>query len=574
MKWLHRCALAVGAVILSLCVLFPKPIGRWLTYVFRVASEPQPVSSPAEGLLRSLIDAANLPESRWSNFRDYRQSVRRFYEGYGYCLPWIKDMAPTRQAREAVAILQNADQKGLAADDYDAPRWSQRFNRLRPAAPQPRESDAVRFDLALTVSLMRYISDLHIGKVDPVQFHVQADVQQRKYDLAEFLTEHVVHADNVAKALANIEPPYPGYKRTIDALQTYTRIAREDDGELLPRTKKPMMPGDSYPGVPRLTRLLSLTGDLPAAASTQVAGTIYAASLVDAVKSFQQRNGLVADGRIDSKTLQELNVPLVRRVRQIQLTLERWRWMPDEYQHSPIVVNIPEFRLRAYNDQFNIAVTMNVIVGEAYGHHDTPVFMGNLRYVVFRPAWEVPPDIAENEIIPAMRRDPAYAARENLEFVDEQGHTVNRSPITSDTVEQIREGRLSLRQRPGPKNSLGLVKFVFPNNYDVYMHDTPATELFARSRRDFSHGCIRLEKPAELALWVLRGNPGWTMERIRTAMNADQTQTVELAHTIPVLIVYGTVTVSEDGLVHFYDDIYGQDAALDQALRRGYPYSR
>jgi len=214
---------------------------------------------------------------------------------------------------------------------------------------------------------------------------------------------------------------------------------------------------------------------------------------------------------------------------------------------------------------------MNVVVGQAY-RHDTPVFVGSMRYVIFRPYWEVPPSIAQREILPALERNPAYLTKASLEFVDARQNPVPSESVTPDTVQQLRKGQLFVRQRPGPKNSLGLVKFIFPNEFDVYMHDTPSTELFAKSRRDFSHGCIRLEKPAELAAWVLRDNPGWTRERIHTAMNGDKTEQVNLAHPIPVLILYATVIVSEDGVVHFYDDIYGHDAALDRALEKGYPY--
>jgi murein L,D-transpeptidase YcbB/YkuD len=260
-------------------------------------------------------------------------------------------------------------------------------------------------------------------------------------------------------------------------------------------------------------------------------------------------------------------------VRQIQLTLERWRWLPSDYQHSPVVVNIPEFRLRAYGDQFHVAVTMNVVVGKAYGHH-TPIFASKIRYVIFRPYWNVPPSIARAEILPAIQRDPDYMARENLEIVDSRENVIRPASLSPEILQQIRSGALSIRQKPGPKNSLGLVKFVFPNEYDVYMHDTPATELFSKSRRDFSHGCIRLEKPAELAAWVLRDNPGWTPERIRAAMDGEKTQEVTLTHPIPVLIVYGTVIVLEDQIVRFYDDIYDQDAELDRVLDKGYPYRR
>ena len=175
-------------------------------------------------------------------------------------------------------------------------------------------------------------------------------------------------------------------------------------------------------------------------------------------------------------------------------------------------------------------------------------------------------------MIPNMQRDPEYLSKKRLEIVDSRRNPVSADTVTSDMLAQLRAGKLFIRQMPGPKNSLGLVKFLFPNSYNVYMHDTPATELFAQSRRDFSHGCIRLEKPAELAAWVLRDNPGWTPGRIRAAMNGTASQQVNLAHPIPVLIVYATVVVLEDGLVHFYDDIYRHDAALQQALAKGYPY--
>jgi murein L,D-transpeptidase YcbB/YkuD len=351
------------------------------------------------------------------------------------------------------------------------------------------------------------------------------------------------------------------------------RLAAEDDGEILPVTKRPIEPGDMYTGVPRLMRLLSLLGDLPAG-STLVSGeTLYQGIIVEGVRNFQKRHGLNADGQIGARTLAELNVPLSRRVRQMQLTLERWRWMPSEYQLSPIVVNIPEFRLRAYDDHFKIGITMNVVVGKAYGH-DTPAFIGEMHHMIFRPHWDVPLSIAEEEILPAIERDPEYMAKEDLEFVDSHGNAVGTGTITPEILTQVRERRIFIRQKPGPKNSLGLIKFIFPNRFGVYMHDTPSTELFSESRRDFSHGCIRLERPAELAAWILRGNEVWTIERIHAAMNGDETVQVNLAHPIPVLIVYGTVVVSEDGVVHFYDDIYGHDMALDRALNKGYPYPR
>ncbi len=533
----------------------------------------QQLSHDGQLLLRRIAEGGELPEMRWPSFHDYRGDASKFYEAYNFDLPWVSEMRPTQQAIELIALFQSADKKGLSPDDYDGPRWSERIGRLKPATAEPNESDAIRFDVAMTVSAMRYISDLHVGKINPKHLHFEVDVEERRYNLPEFLKEHVVSSTDVPREIGEVEPQFPGYQRTIRALNSYMRFAREDDGEILQVPKRTVEPGDRYPGVARVWRLLSLVGDIPAGAAAPSGEMVYQGALVEGVKRFQQEHGLKDDGWLGARTVAELNVPLSYRVRQMQLTLERWRWMPGDYQRSPIVVNIPEFRLRAYDDQFRIGATMNVVVGKAIGH-DTPAFMREMRYVIFRPYWEVPLSIAEEEILPAIESDPDYMVKENLEIVDGHGNPAESGAATPEMLQEVREEHLFIRQKPGPKNSLGLVKFMFPNRFGVYMHDTPATILFSKSRRDFSHGCIRLEKPAELAAWVLRNNPGWTSEHIQAAMNGDETVRVNLEHSIPVLIVYGTVVVSEDGVVHFYSDIYRHDAALNRALKKGYPYPR
>jgi murein L,D-transpeptidase YcbB/YkuD len=528
------------------------------------------LSSEGQAWLRTTI-GSGASDLRWPDFSDYSKHVKKFYESNGNYLWWVKDSEPTPQARQLIGLLLHADQKGLSAGDYDGPLWSDRLAGLKPATQKPEEANALKFDLALTVCAMRYISDLHIGKVNPKHLDFAFDQESKKYDLADFLRDRVVSAADVAGVLAQIEPQYPGYLRVMQALQTYTALAKTDDGELLPPLTKAIVPGDAYPGVPRLTGLLRLVGDLPADADVSPDGTIYDAALVDAVKKFQRRHGRDPNGRIGAQTLADLNVPLSRRVQQMQLALERWRWMPEAYQRAPIIVNIPEFRLRAYDTDFNVAVTMNVIVGSSFGH-DTPVFADALAQVVFRPYWAVPLSIVRSELIPHILTDPNYLSKKGFEIVDSRQKVVGRGLAARDSVSQLRAGRLFIRQIPGPRNSLGLVLFLFPNSYSVYMHDTPAPEFFAKSRRDFSHGCIRLEKPAELAAWVLRDNPGWNPEHIHEAMNGSATQQVNLAHPIPVLIVYLTAVVLEDGLVHFFDDIYGHDVALQKALAKGYPY--
>jgi L,D-transpeptidase YcbB len=235
-------------------------------------------------------------------------------------------------------------------------------------------------------------------------------------------------------------------------------------------------------------------------------------------------------------------------------------------------VNIPEFRLRAYNKLGQIVLSMNVIVGKAY-RHETPVFEEDMRFIVFRPYWNVPPSIQRSEIVPAIERDRGYIANKGFEVVTPGGQVVTSGTIADSVLQQLRAGKLLVRQKPGPNNALGLVKLMFPNEYDVYLHSTPSQQLFSESRRDFSHGCIRVEKPAELAAWALSNQPEWTLEKVRAAMQsgADNVQ-VNLAKAIPVLILYGTAVVEENRDVHFFDDLYGYDAALAKVLAKGYPY--
>jgi L,D-transpeptidase YcbB len=536
------------------------------------AAPPEQLTPDTQAWLRTAIQTGNLADLRWPDFSDYTKLVQEFYESYGYALPWVRGMQPTPQAQQIIAVLFQADQKGLNTEDYDASRWADRLAKLRPATPQPSEADAARFDLALTVCIMRYISDLHIGKVNPKHFEFGFDIQAKKYNLPEFLKEDVVGAANVANILVQVEPPYPGYRRTIQALDTYLELAKKYDGKPLPTVTKTVAPGDSYAGVPQLAVLLRLLGDLPANAEVQADSLVYQAPLVDAVRSFQNRHGRQPDGRIGAQTIADLNVPLTTRVRQMQLTLERWRWLPLSYNAAPIVVNIPEFRMRAYDESFRIGLTMNVVVGKAYDH-STPVFEDSMAYVVFRPYWNVPYSIAKAEMFSQIARDPNYLTKKGFEVVNARQEPVTAGPVTSDVFEQLRAGKLFIRQLPGPKNSLGLVKFIFPNDYNVYMHDSPEQQLFSRTRRDFSHGCIRLERPADLAVWVLRNNPGWSAEKVHAAMTSGpNNQQVNLTHPVPVLIVYATVIIGLDGAVHFYDDIYGHDAALEKVLAKGYPY--
>jgi murein L,D-transpeptidase YcbB/YkuD len=310
--------------------------------------------------------------------------------------------------------------------------------------------------------------------------------------------------------------------------------------------------------------LLTRIGDLPA--ETRPADSdLYDRVLVAAVKRFQTRHGLEPDGRLGKGTLAQLNTPLSFRVRQLELALERWRRLPYDPSRPAIVLNLPEFRLRAFDAGHQPTLEMKIIIGQAH-KLETPILSSEIDTVLFRPYWNVPFSIQRKELVPHIKRDPSYISKNDFELVTPKGAVVPQDAVSDTLLAQLRSGKLHLRQRRGPKNSLGLVKFVFPNEYDVYMHDTPAKALFSRARRDFSHGCMRLENAQGLAEWVLREESGWRQDRIVAAMQGTESVSVKLTRLIPVMTIYVTAVVADNGEVHFFEDIYGQDAALEQEL--------
>jgi murein L,D-transpeptidase YcbB/YkuD len=328
--------------------------------------------------------------------------------------------------------------------------------------------------------------------------------------------------------------------------------------------------------VPALRNRLRVLGDLaedaPAAATPHAAAPAYEGPLVDAVKRFQARHILDADGVIGAGTIAALNVPLAQRVRQLELAMERGRWLPRITDRPTVFVNVPIFRLWASDPvRGEEPLRMKVVVGKAMNHR-TPIFVDKMEYVIFRPYWNPPHGITIKEILPHVRRDASYFQREALEIVASGADSASALPASRENLDAVAKGRLLLRQKPGPKNSLGLAKFIFPNSENVYMHGTPAPQLFARTRRDFSHGCIRLEDPAALAEWVLRDNPAWPRAKIDAAMQGERPTRVNLRQPLTVVLFYDTVHVNSEGVVHFVGDIYGHDRTLDQALARGYPY--
>jgi L,D-transpeptidase YcbB len=532
---------------------------------------PQQSSGGSEAVLSAMIQAGTLSDLRWPDFSKFRGDLTNFYGPSGYGLAWVREGRATSQALEAIETLQDAESKGLNPEEYDGPRWAQRIQLLQRSDPLPTAADLAGFDLALTVAMMRYVSDVHLGRVNPRYFHSAFNIGPAKYDLAHFLRQRLVDADDVNAALATAEPPFPSYRQAREALATYLRLAREDSGEELPVPAAPVRRGGVYPGVERLTQLLRRVGDLSPDAVVPVDEAIYSSALEEAVKRFQSRHGLDTDGQLGRATLEQLNAPLQRRVLQLQFALERWRWVPHEFSHPPIVVNLPEFELRAWDEVGSVALSMKVIVGEAY-RNETPVFAKDMRSIIFRPYWNVPLSIQRRELVPKILEDRDYLAKNGYEVTDSRGTVVSTGTVSDEILESLRRSSGFVRQKPGPLNSLGPVVFMFPNEFDVYLHGTPATELFSRSRRDFSHGCIRVENPEQLAAWALHEEPGWDESRVLSAMRGSKTIHVNLQQPIPVLVFYTTAMVALDGTVKFFRDIYKHDAAMEQVLAKGYPY--
>ena len=602
-----------------------------------------PKSADYANKLRPIVASQHIQVMHWPNFQDFEPLVQTFYDDRNYEVAWLDDNhRPTRQATAFIEAFQHSPEKGLLPADYDADLWSARVQNLLHAS----DDDIAQFDAVMTVCVMRYISDLRIGRVNPTQFNFDIDAQQKKYNLPEFVSDNAVDADDVPKLIASVEPDSDQYRKTEQALVHYLQLAHQQaaNPEPLPSVATPITTGGRYPAADALAARLQLEGDMQGApvetpdsetakplggpspetpdanatATTRtgkakasigkafsnvqskvkdeyrththkksstpdeiaaptlkphVASTIYTADLAAAVKHYQARHSLTDDGKLTPATIASLNVPLAARVTQLDDTLERWRWLPNDYVNAPLMVNLPEFVLRGFSgntaSDHNLDFTMKVVVGKVVGEHQTPVFAHMMKYLIFRPFWNVPISIIKKELTGHIDRSGVgYLAAHNFETVDSKGQHVEPSAA------QIEHGGVIVREKPGPKNSLGLIKFMFPNEYDIYLHSTPQPELFSRSRRDFSHGCVRVQHPDELAVWVLRNNPGdWDLDKVQDAMNnGEDNKTVSLAKPIPIVIFYATANVDDEGAVHFFDDLYGYDKQLEDVLSKGRPY--
>jgi murein L,D-transpeptidase YcbB/YkuD len=483
-----------------------------------------------------------------------RDAVHAFYAERSFSPAWFDASGRANRAREAIDVLDGAEAQGLDRRDYAI--------EAGPAPAGSAPADVARREVALTVALFRFLEDLHSGRVAPQVLHPQLVLGEHRADVAA-LTRAALASDAVHALPERVAPSFTTYARLRRALDRYRTVVASGATPGVPPVAK-LEPGARYAGVAALAARLRALGDLESAAALP-AGNRYAGTLVDAVKRFQSRHGLTTDGVLGPATFAALNVPLEDRMRQIELTLERLRWLPPFPPRPIIVVDIPAFRLWAFDDPDDAhppALAMDVIVGKAMETR-TPVFVDTLRAIEFSPYWNVPTSIATKELLPRLRRDSGYFAREGFELLGTGVAPVDT--LDAAGIAALEAGTARLRQRPGPRNPMGRIKFVLPNNLAIFLHDTSARGLFARTRRDLSHGCIRVAEPVALARFALAGAT-WDEARIRAAMAAGTPSRVPLARPVTVLVFYATALVDAAGQVHFFSDIYGHDRALAAAL--------
>jgi murein L,D-transpeptidase YcbB/YkuD len=517
--------------------------------------------------LQQIIVSGRFTGMRWPDFRDVQSSVVAVYAQNGYKPLWVENGTLTARGQSILDNLRGSAAKGLNPEDYDVARLTDWASRIHDSGGAARELAAL--DLSITIDLMRYASALHQGRVDPRQIHF-AIRQKDQLDAATFVGNFLLSNESLSDLLAQIEPPFRGYRNTLAVLARTQELAFKEPVKMPVRPRFPLRQGQHYLDIDVLAARLAFLGDLESSPN-QGALKTYDGYIVEAVKRFQARHGLPANGTLDALSWQALTTPLSRRVEQLELALERWRWLPSTVKPA-IVVNLPEFQLRVFDDNGQIALRMPVIVGKAYRHR-TPVFEDDLDAVIIRPWWNVPLSIQRSEMVKLVRANLDYLRKNRLQVVDTSNNAVG-SLSQDELLKGLQSGDLRLRQEPGPDNSLGLLKFDFPNDYSVYMHGTPAHQLFSQARRDFSHGCIRVENPEALAEWVLRYDQTWSKEKIAATVNGERTIRIPVSPPVAVLVLYGTAVVEENGEVHFFDDIYGYDRELTKALASGYPYSR
>jgi len=525
--------------------------------------------SPAELVaerIRTRIEAAGVVmELRAAGEPVYASLVLpSFYERRLYRPAWSDERGPTRLAGDLIDALRRADLEGLRSEDYHLAGIETVLAAVRADAkrgPALAPDRWAELDLLLTDAFLVYGAHLLAGRVNPETLRPEWVSNRRTADIAVVL-EAALASGNIAGTLASLDPPEVGYRRLREALAHYREVSATGGWAVIPDGSLRL--GERSSSVAALRERLRLEDDL-GPVETQDA-ELFDEPVEQAVKKFQGRHGLTADGVVSAPTRAELNVPVQRRVEQLELNLERWRWLPKDLGRRHIIVNIAAFELEVVEDEA-VVMSMRVVVGRPFDR--TPVLSDTMRYLVLNPYWHVPSNIATTELLPKLKRDPSYLARYKLRVfpssrLDAQEidpATVDWSTITAANFPFL------LRQDPGPRNSLGRIKFMFLNKYHVYLHDTPARPLFEETQRDFSHGCIRIQHPIELAEYLLRDDPRWNRDAVLTALDDAEDRSVPLPEPMPIHLLYWTAWADGDGTIQFRRDIHDRDAPLFAALR-------
>ncbi|MGA8259342.1 MAG: L,D-transpeptidase family protein [Arenicellales bacterium] len=483
-------------------------------------------------------------------------ALRSFYSQRGYAPAWNAGGKLESRSRTLISIIRASRKQGLTPATYH-----ERSIERVLATPYGRDSAARKADVDLLLSdaLFGYASDLLYGRAGRSDLKDSAIDAPENIDLVKLVGKTLASGD--LRALVRSLAPAPAaYKRLQGALTRLRSLERAEVPLRLP--ERTLHPGDSGGEVAALRRRLALLGDLPAARND--GSGVVDPPLVSAVEHFQSRHGLEADGVVGPETRAALEVPISKRILQVELNMERWRWLPRDPGDRYLIVNVGGQELDAVeNDRRTLH--MRVIVGRPF--QKTPSFASKITTVVLNPYWEVPHSIAVNEILPTVRRDPGYLDREYMQVLKAPGGgTVDPATINWSKV-PARGFPYRFRQDPGPDNALGRIKFLFPNRYNVYLHDTPAKTLFSHARRCFSHGCVRLEKPFELADLLLHDEPGWSLERVDKTLDTEQNFRMQLTRPMPVYLVYWTAWVDAGGTIEFRHDVYGRDGRLESALQ-------